>query len=42
MSVAKIFGDVVYERPIEQLQPDDEHFNGVGCQRIVSVVASAF
>lgn len=42
IGVAKNFGDVVYERPIEQLQPDGVHFNGLGYKRIASVVASAF
>jgi lysophospholipase L1-like esterase len=42
IGVAKTFGDVVYERPIEQLQPDGVHFNGLGYKRIASVVASAF
>lgn len=42
IGVANTFGDVVYERPIEQLQPDGVHFNGLGYKRIASVVASVF
>jgi hypothetical protein len=32
-------GDVVYERPVEQLHADSGHFSKVGYQRIASLVS---
>jgi lysophospholipase L1-like esterase len=40
LTLAKEYGDVVYERPIEQLQSDGIHFSGAGYRRIASVMDS--
>ena len=37
-AVAMMYGDVVYERPVEQLHSDNIHFSKAGYQRIASVV----
>lgn len=37
-AVAMTHGDVVYERPVEQLQADGVHFSKAGYQRIASVL----
>ena len=39
LGVAREFGDVVYERPVEQMQDDGVHFNQIGYKRIASVLA---
>ena len=38
LTLAKEYGDVVYERPVEQLQADGIHFSGAGYRRIASVM----
>ncbi len=38
-AVAMKHGDVVYERPVEQLHADSVHFSKVGYQRIASLVS---
>ncbi len=37
-AVAMMHGDVVYERPVEQLHADSVHFTKAGYQRIASVL----
>ncbi|MDI9233481.1 SGNH/GDSL hydrolase family protein [Limnohabitans lacus] len=37
-AVAMMHGDVVYERPVEQLHADSVHFSKAGYQRIASLV----
>ncbi len=37
-AVAMMHGDVVYERPVEQLHADSVHFSKAGYQRIASVL----
>ena len=39
-AVAMTHGDVVYERPVEQLHGDSVHFTKVGYQRIAGVLSS--
>lgn len=38
LGVAREFGDVVYERPVEQMQDDGVHFNQMGYKRMASVL----
>ncbi|WP_146187708.1 SGNH/GDSL hydrolase family protein [Limnohabitans sp. T6-5] len=39
LGVAREFGDVVYERPVEQMQDDGVHFDQMGYKRMASVLA---